>query len=131
METVDIKIINIEEGITETVDAEPLENGSFKLMSNPVASCRLNYGTIIRAEKNPEGDLVMTRVVRASDFRTRKFFLNASLNSTELREKIGDKILEAGGEWEVVFGHLPKDSNFDLDMAFKNANYFPSEITDD
>ncbi len=136
MDTVDIKIINKEEGITETVDAEPLADGTFKLMANPIMSCRLNYGTIIRAEKNEEGNLVMTKVVRASNFNTRKFFLTPGLTSSELRDTIGAKILEAGGEWEVVFGgiafvHLPKASKFSLDDAFKEAKYFPTEIVDD
>lgn len=128
--------INGADGGSETVYAELLDADTYKLLENPVFSCRINYGTIIKAVTDSNGELIFTKIVRASNFKTRQFFLSASLNETELRTKIGQPILDAGGMWEVVFGgicfvHIPKDSNFDLDEFFKKNNYYSSEIVDD
>jgi hypothetical protein len=129
-------IIQSKEGSSETVYAEQLSEDTFKLMENPLMNCRINYGTIVKVAPRQDGELVFTKIVRVSNFKTRQFFLNGSLNETELRIKLGQPVLDAGGMWEVVFGgicfvHLPRDGNFDLDELFKQHNYFPSEIIDD
>jgi len=128
--------INISDGGSETVVAEQTGADTFKLLENPVFSCKINYGTIVRALPDKNGELILSKIIRASDFKTRQFFLSDSLNESELRIKIGQPIIDAGGTWEVVFGgisfiHIPKNSSFDLDELFKQNNYFPSEIVDD
>ena len=132
----EIKIINIDDGSSETVYAEQIDSDTFKLLENPIFNCRINYGTIVKVIQDSNGELVMSQIMGASDFETRKFFLSASLNEIQLRAKIGQPILDAGGMWEVVFGgiafvHLPKNSNFNLEQLFKLNDYYPSEIIDD
>jgi len=131
-----IIIKNGEDGSSETVYGEQIDADTFVLVENPIMNCRINYGTKVRVIQDLNGELVMTKVIKASGFQTRMFFLNSSLNETQLRTKIGQPILDAGGMWEVVFGgiafvHLPKDSNFNLDELFKINEYYPSEIVDD
>ena len=131
-----IKIRSGDDGGSETVAAEQIDAETFKLVENPVLNCRINYGTIIKVIQDLNGELVMSKIIRASDFRTRQFMLSASLNETQLRTQIGQPILDAGGMWEVVFGgiafiHLPKNSTFDLNKLFKSNEYYPSEIVDD
>jgi hypothetical protein len=119
--------INSPDGGSETVDAEQVDNDVFKLIENPIMHCRINYGTLVKAHTDANGDLVLSKIVRASNFKTRQFFLSASLTETELRTKIGQPVLDAGGMWEVVFGgicfvHIPKDSGFDLDELLMIQN---------
>jgi hypothetical protein len=131
-----IKIISGDNGGSETVAGEQIDSDTFKLIENPVFNCRINYGTIVKAIQDLSGELVMSKIIRASDFRTRQFMLSASLIEIQLKTQIGQPILDAGGMWEVVFGgitfiHLPKNSTFDLDKLFKANEYFPTEIVDD
>lgn len=121
---------------SETLAAEQITADTFKLLENPILNCRINYGTTVRVTEDANGELVMSKIISASDYMTRRFMLSNSLNETELRTKIGKPILDAGGMWEVVFGgiafvHIPKDSTFNIDQIFKENNYFPTEIIDD
>ncbi|WP_460552285.1 hypothetical protein [Ferruginibacter profundus] len=129
-------IINSTDGVSETIAAEFLEYGTYRIIENPVFSFQINYGTIIDAVTDAKGELVFTQIVRASDFKTRKFLLSTSLTEAALRAKLGQLVLDAGGMWEVVFGgicfvHIPENSAFDLDELFKQHDYYPTEITDD
>lgn len=130
----EIKIKSAEAGSTETVWAEQVGTDTFKILENPVFSCRLNYGTVVKVVED-NGDLIVSKVVRASGYITRQFML-PKLSNNELRENFGKPILEAGGYWEVVFGgvafiHLPKNSKFDITKLFSELNYNIIEIADD
>lgn len=121
---------------SEMIAAEQVSDDTFRLLENPVFNCKINYGTTVKVIEDANGDLVMSKIIRASDYKTRLFMLSRSLNEMELRTKIGQPILDAGGMWEVVFGgiafiHIPKDSSFNIDELFKINNYFPTEIIDD
>lgn len=131
-----IKIKSGDEGASETVAAAQIDAYTFRLLENSILNCRINYGTTIRVVEDSKGEFTMSKIIRASDFYTRQFMLGASLTESELRIKIGQLILDAGGMWEVAFGgiafiHIPKDSTFDLDKLFKLHNFCPTEIVGD
>ena len=132
----EIRMIKIrdQDGAYETVAAEQVTDDTYKLLETPALSCRINYGTTIKVQPDEKGDLEMVKVVRASDYKTRRFIL-PSLSKTELMEKLGNPIREAGGLWEVVFGgiifiHMPRGSQFDLEVIFRSVGSV-TEIIDD
>jgi hypothetical protein len=131
-----IKIISQDGLGTEAVYAEQVGADIYKLLENPIFSCRINYGTTVKAIADENGELVLSKLVRASDYKTRQFLLSSSQKVSDVKDKILGEIEEAGGTWEVVMGgivfvHIPKSSGFDLDQVFKECNYLPTEIVDD
>lgn len=132
----EIRMIKIRDldGAYETVAAEQVSNDKYKLLETPALSCRINYGTTIKVQPDEKGELEMVKVVRASDYKTRRFIL-PSLSEAELINKLGNPIREAGGLWEVVFGgiifiHMSRASEFDLEALFRNVGSV-TEIVDD
>ena len=130
-----IKIVS-QDGGSETVAAEQIGTDLYKLLENPILSCRINYGTTIKATANEKGELTLSKIVRLSEFKTRQFLLSASFTESEIREKIGNPIINVRGFWEVVMGgiayvHIPRTSDFDLDKLLKDINYVYTEIIDD
>ena len=132
---VKIKLTDPDGSGSETIYAEKVSVDSFMLLENSILSCKLNYGTIIQAIPNKDGDLCMTKILKASSFRTRKFLLSQILSQPELETKF-KQIIDTGGLWEIVMGgilfiHLPTDSSFDLNNFFADINFSPIEILED
>jgi hypothetical protein len=132
----EIRMIKIrdQDGAYETVAAEQVSDDTYKLLETPALSCRINYGTTIQVQPDEKGELEMVKIVRASDYKTRRFIL-PSLSRAEIVEKLGNPISQAGGLWEVVFGgvifiHMPRGSQFDLEALFRNVGSV-TEIVDD
>ena len=132
----EIRMIKIrgQEGAFETVAAEQVSEDTYKLLETPALSCRINYGTTIKVLPDEKGELEMVGVVRASDYKTRRFIL-PSIAKADLMEKLGNPICNAGGYWEVVFGgiifiHMPRASQFDLEALFRSVGSV-TEIVDD
>lgn len=130
-----IKIIS-PDGSSETVFGEQVGDDTFKLLENPILNCRVNFGTTVKVKADENGELVVSRIIRASDYKTRRFLVSSTFNTTDLMQKIGNRIIEAGGTWEIAMGglafvHIPKASPFNLDDVFKEHEYFPTEIIDD
>ena len=117
----------------ETVAAEKVGLDTYKLIENPVFSCRINYGSIVLALPSENGNLVMSTIVRASDFLTRQFLTSPMLVEDKFKDTVGRKILDAGGMWETAMGgilfiHIPRHSNFDLETCLKEADLNLVEI---
>ncbi|MFT3701779.1 MAG: hypothetical protein QM802_05390 [Agriterribacter sp.] len=133
IKTIFIKDFN---GGSESVAAEKIGDNTFRLLENPVLNCKINYGTVVGVAIDNDGRFIMTKIVRASNYKTRQFLLGSSVIEHDLMTKIGNPIIEAGGHWEIVMGgiafiHTLKDSDFDIDALFKKNNYYPTEIVDD
>ena len=133
-----IKDISIESsnGVIEKVGAEQVSSDTYMLLETPIFSCRINYGTIVKALPNDRGELSFVRIVKASNYKTRKFLLNSYAKDSDFSKRIGDPIIAAGGTWEVAMGgiafiHISKESSFDLDLFFKEKDFYPTEITDE
>jgi hypothetical protein len=137
MSDLDIQMIKIrdQDGAYETVAAEQVFDDTYKLLETPALSYRINYGTTIKVQADEKGELEMVKVVRASDYMTRRFIF-PSISKAELMEKLGNPIREAGGMWEVVFGgiiliHMPRAYQFDLKALFTTVDGGITEIVDD
>jgi hypothetical protein len=128
-------LITDTDGSKESIAAEKISESTYKLLENPIFSCKINYGTIVKAVLDEEGNLIVTKVIRASDFKTRKFILPDNPSSNEFSKKIGNRIIDVGGTWEIAFGgvaflHIPRNLEFDFKSLFSQLNYFPTEITE-
>ena len=131
-----IRIKGTDSNESETIHGEQVTEDTFKLLENPISNCKINYGTVVKVIPDKDGELIMSKIVRASTFKTRQFFLDPNANIVDWGIQIGKPIIDAGGMWEIVmkgicFIHLPKDSTFDLDGFFEQNNYYPSEIIED
>jgi hypothetical protein len=118
----------------ETVVCEQLSEDTYKLLETPALSCRINYGTTIKVRLDERDELEMVRVIRASEYKTRRFILPV-LSKDQLIEKLGNPVLDAGGYWEVVmvgiiFIHMPRASSFDVDALISSVGNV-TEMTDD
>jgi hypothetical protein len=130
-----IKLIDADGSAVETIYAEKINTNSFMLLENPIFSCKLNYGAVIQAIPKKDGTLCMTKILKASSFKTRKFLLSETLSPPESENRF-KQIIDAGGLWETAMGgllfiHLPKDSSFDLNKFFADINFTPAEIIED
>jgi hypothetical protein len=133
-----IRDISIESsnGVIEKIGAELVSDDSYMLLENPLFSCRINYGTVVKALPNDKGDLILVRIVKVSNYKTRKFLLSSYAKDIDFSKRIGDPIIAAGGAWEVAmdgiaFIHILKESGFDLDLLFKENDFYPTEITEE
>jgi hypothetical protein len=133
-----IKDISIESslGAIERIGAEQVSSDTYMLLETPLFSCRINYGTIVKALPNDKGELIFVRIVKASNYKTRKFLLSSSAKDSDFSKRIGHPIIAAGGTWEVAMGgiafiHISKESDFDLDLFFKKNDFHPTEIIDE
>jgi hypothetical protein len=122
----EIRMIKIRHkgGASETVAAEQVGNEMYILLESSTLACSINIGTTVEVKADVNGELELTKVVRASDYKTRRFLL-PKLTKAELIEQLGNPITEAGGLWEVDFVgmiliHMPQDSSFDLHTLFHN-----------
>jgi hypothetical protein len=132
-----IRDISIESsnGEIEKIGAEQVSDDSYMLLENPLFSCRINYGTVVKALPNDKGELILVRIVKASNYKTRKFLLSSYAKDIDFSKRIGDPIIASGGTWEVAMGgiafiHILKESGFDLDLLFKENDFHPTEITE-
>jgi hypothetical protein len=136
MNNPEIRMIKVRhsDGAYETVAAEQVTPDTYMLLESPTLTCKVNYGDTVSVQPDVNGELEMVKVVSSSDYKSRRFLL-PRLSQSELMEKLGNPIKEAGGLWEVDMGgiiivHMPLDSSYDLEALFKSLGS-SVEIKDD
>jgi len=84
----------------------PANNLTFFFIQNPLFSCKINYGTIVKAISNNKGELVLIGIVKASEYKTRQFLLSNNAKDSDFINKIGDPIIAVGGTRELQWAAL-------------------------
>ena len=120
---VQIKLYDKREMCLTTMYVEQLAANRFKMIENDVLNCRLTLGTEFETRINKDGEHEIIRIIKASDFITRRFLLPANYNVNDYR-MLGDELVALGGFWQVDFGgfltvNLPKDFQYDVDLIIK------------
>lgn len=120
---------------TEFVEVEELSESKFRAAENSAFDCRLAFGTEFETIINENSQHEVVKIIKKSEFTTRRFFLNNQF-STEDYHVLGDEIIKQGGFWQVDFGslatiNLPKDATLDLDEIFRIFDFQPCEIVDE
>lgn len=132
--TVEIELYDKREKLTATIHVERLSDNVFRMTENEIFNCRLTLGTEFETRINKDGKHEITKIIKDSDYITRRFFLTSQFKESEYR-LLGDEIMKQGGFWQVDFGsiatiNLPKDSELNIDEIFKIFDFNPTEIKD-
>jgi hypothetical protein len=129
-----LEVYNKREKHTESFYVYKLSGNSYKMSENGLLNCNLTYGTEFETKINKEGKHEVVRILKASPFKTRRFFLTPQYTAEDYR-LLGDEIIKQGGFWQIDLGgiaiiNLPKDNGFDIDEIFRIFDYKPTEIKD-
>jgi hypothetical protein len=132
--TVEIEVYDKGEKLTTTIQVEQLSDNVFRMTENEIFNSSLTLGTEFETRLNKDGKHEIIRIIKESEFITRRFSLTSQFKESEYR-LLGDEIMKQGGFWQVDFGsiatiNLPKDCKFDLDKIFKTFDFKPTEIKD-
>lgn len=131
---VEIEVYDKREKLTTTIQVEQLADNIFRTTENEIFNCSLTLGTEFETRLNKAGKHEIVRIIKESEFITRRFSLTSQFKESEYR-LLGDEIMKQGGFWQVDFGsiatiNLPKDCKLDLDKIFKAFDFKPTEIKD-
>jgi len=132
MVTVKIKLYDRKEKTIATLYVEKLAENQFRMIDNDLFNCRLTLGTEFETRLNKEGQYEIIRILKESNFITRRFFLSSAYKESDYR-MLGDELVKRGGYWQVDMGgiatiNIPKDFEFDIDQVMKELDLNLSEI---
>lgn len=102
---VDIEIYNPKEEVSQTIPVEQLSTNIFRALGNDIFSQNLTFGTEFETQKNKNGQHEVVRILKASNYITKRFILTSDFKESEYR-LLGDEITKIGGFWQVDFGSL-------------------------
>ncbi len=120
--------------VTTIMHVEQLGPNVFRASENDIMNWDLTLGTEFETRLNEDGHHEIVRILKKSEFITRRFALTSQFKESEY-QLLGDEIMKCGGFWQVDFGsfatiNLPKDCNLDIDEIFKTFDFKPTEIFD-
>jgi hypothetical protein len=113
---------------------EQLAKNTFRMTDNDVFNCQMTRGTEFKTRINPDGHHKIIKILKDSDFITRRFFLSPQYKEADYRV-LRDELMKRGGFWQVDFGgiavvNIPKDFEFDIDEVMKELDLQLTEIKD-
>jgi len=132
---IQIEIYDKRQKMSTTIYVDKVADNIFRAVENELFNCRLTLGTEFETLMNRDGKHEIIRIVKDSDYITKRFFLTSQFNQSEYR-LLSDEIIKQGGYWQVDFGgiatvNLPKDCEIDLEEIFKTFNFNPTYIVDE
>ena len=101
-----------------------VDHNLYSVEETPVLVSCVSYKDIIEADLQPDGSLMFRRVVKKSEMQTYSCVLAKKVIDSEGFTSLLDRVTEAEGHWEILFGgfviiHLPSgcklDPNQELD----------------
>lgn len=121
--------------VYQTLYVEKLSEHKFRMAENDIWNCRLTMGTEFEARRNKEGKYQVVRIIKESDFITRRFMRTKALKDADLGV-LGAELQKSGGALQVDFGgiitvNLPKDFSHDLDQVITDFDLGVIELVDD
>lgn len=132
---IEIEIYDKRLKMSTTIYVDKVSDNIFRAVENEIFNCRLTLGTEFETRINKDGKHEIIRIVRASEYITKRFFLTSQFNHSEFK-LLGDEIIKQGGFWQVDFGgiatvNLPKNCNLELEDIFKTFDFYPTYIVDE
>ncbi len=139
MEIIEIKLEDKRENSITTMQVEKLNESTFKMISNDIFNCKLNFGTEFQTRINKKGNHEIIRITKKSDFERRTFMTSREYSyaeNKEFYEIMGTELVKNGGMWYIDFGgivtvNIPKNTNFNFDNFLGDFKMFLTEIVDD
>ena len=131
---VEISIYDKREMSTSTFEAEQLSENKFRMIDNDVFNCCLTKGTEFKTRINKDGKHEIIKILKDSEFITRRFFLSPQYNEYAYRV-LGNELIKRGGFWQIDFGgiatiNIPKNFEFNVDQVMKELDLNLTEIID-
>ena len=119
---------------TSTFEAEQLSENKFRMIDNDVFNCCLTKGTEFKTRINKDGKHEIIKILKDSEFITRRFFLSPQYNEYAYRV-LGNELIKRGGFWQIDFGgiatiNIPKNFEFNVDQVMKELDLNLTEIID-
>ena len=135
IQEIKIEVYDKREKITVTMYVEQLAGNTFRMTENDIFNCRLTKGVEFETRINKEGKHEVVRIVKESEFITRRFLLSSEYNESVYR-MLGDELVKYGGFWQTDFGgiatiNIPKDLTAEVNKLMKDLNINLSEIVDE
>ena len=132
--TVEIEVYDKRAKLSTIIQVEQLSENIFRTTENEIFNSALTLGTEFETRPNKDGKHEIIRIIKKSDFVSRRFFLTSQFKESEY-QLLGDEIMKQGGFWQVEFGsvvtiNLPKDSQLNIDEIFMTFDFNPTEITE-
>ncbi|MCR6640972.1 MAG: DUF4265 domain-containing protein [Sporocytophaga sp.] len=127
---VTIELYDKREKVSSNLSVIQLSEHTFRLVENDIFNCRLTRGTEFETRINKEGRHELIRIIKDSEYTTRRFLLSPKYKESEYRI-LGDELVKRGGFWQVDFGgivtvNIPK--NFEFDQLMKDLDINLEEI---
>jgi hypothetical protein len=102
------------------------------MIDNDLFHNQLTLGAEFETKINPENKHEVVRILKKSEFITRRFSLTANYKESDYI-MLGDELTKRGGFWQVDLGsiatvNIPKDFEFDINQVITELNLI--EITD-
>jgi hypothetical protein len=136
METKEVKIwvYDKREKSTTSFYVEQLSYNTFRMTDNDIFNCSLTKGTEFETRINDDGHHEIIKILKHSDFLTRRFFLSPQYKESDYRV-LGEELTKLGGFWQIDFGgiatvNIPKDFEFNIDQVMKELGLNLTEIVD-
>lgn len=137
METKEVKIwvYDKREKSTTSFYVEQISSyNTFRMTENDIFNCRLTKGTEFKTRINNDGHHEIIKILKDSDFLTRRFFLSPQYKESDYRI-LGEELTKRGGFWQIDFGgiatvNIPKDFEFNIDQIMKELGLNLTEIVD-
>ena len=132
MKEVKIWIYDKRDKSTTTFFVEQLSENKFRMIDNDLFNCRLTKGTEFQTIINNNGHHEIIKILKNSDFITRRFFLSTQYNESDYRF-LGNELTKRGGFLQVDFGgiatvNIPKDFEFNVEQVIKDLDLNLTEI---
>ena len=91
----------------------------------------IRYGDVIEVERRSEHEVLFLRILQPSPYQTSTCIISSGLVFTPAFSEFRERLNEAGGKCEVVFGgmlivHLPPETLFDLDQQLVRMPCIPN-----
>ena len=134
IEEIKIFVYDQREKITSSCYVEQISENKFRMTENDLFNCHLTKGTEFETRINEDGNHEVVKIIKKSEFITRRFLLSTQYKESEYRV-LGDELMKRGGFWQVDFGgiatvNIPKDFEFNIDQVMKELDLNLTEITD-
>ena len=131
---IEIRVYDKREKSTRNLYVEQLSENKFRMTDNDIFNCRLTKGTEFETKINKQGLHEIIKIIKDSDFITRRFFLSPQYKESDYRV-LGEELTKRDGFWQVDFGgiatvNIPKDFEFNIDKVMKELDLNLIEITE-
>lgn len=113
-------VIEVDGKAVETADVQKVGRNRFRLLSTPLVlgtseDPPLKYGDILELHGTGHLRFEYRGRAEAGDFESRSYLLTRGFTQTEAFGELTDRVVAAGGEWEVVAGglcrvHVPREN---------------------